>query len=434
MTKGGVDHEADIAAAKRRLEALTLKRQSDPGRRKQARDTNGKGLEYIRAGQWSEAVQAFQAAYTADPTDIEIINNLGYAHLRHGNAPAAEPVLLRALIFAPGRSSAWANLGETYAKQGNLQAAVACFANAYRFSGNQDTTRTFLQTLSEDQDDKVRTAARQALQLQLVQAERQQLDEERRRREEYQKLQAEQERLRQERERLQGGGAPKGPQVAVGGNPPAPATPQTLRTSIGRESAPPAVTVELSSPTPEVTFQPQQRFQEVPGKQVKITASKKGYVTAEKTILVADHDMSEVLGPLPRQAELEQGELERRKRQAEDTERRRREAEQAAIEHQRQAEDTERRRREAKQAEQQQRENILVAQGMKFIVKRQFLCLNTQDNLVVGTTTLTGASSLSCEDAGRALMAEYEKKKDCSSPSQKEGQKQWIGTASCPAP
>ena len=167
MTKGGVDHEADIAAAKRRLEALALKRQSDPGRRKQARDTNGKGLEYIRAGQWSEAVQAFQAAYTADPTDIEIINNLGYAHLRHGNAPAAEPVLLRALIFAPGRSSAWANLGETYAKQGNLQAAVACFAHAYRFSSNQDTTRTFLQTLSEDQDDKVRTAARQALQLQL---------------------------------------------------------------------------------------------------------------------------------------------------------------------------------------------------------------------------------------------------------------------------
>src|SRR6185369_10751417 len=75
-------------------------------------------------------------------------------------------------------------------------------------------------------------------QRQQVQAERQLLEEERRRREEYQKLQteqerflreeyqklqAEQERLRQERERLQGGGAPKGPQVAVGGNPPPPA-------------------------------------------------------------------------------------------------------------------------------------------------------------------------------------------------------------------
>ena len=171
-------------------------------------------------------------------------------------------------------------------------------------------------------------------QRQQVHAERQQLEAARRRqeesqhlqaeqerllREESQHLQAEQERLRQEREKLQGGGAPQGPQVAVGGNP-------------------------------------------------------------------------------------------------------------------RQAEDTERRGRDAQQAEPQQRENILVAQGMKFIVKRQFLCLNAQDNLVLGTTTITGASSLSCEDARGALMAEYEKKKDCSSPSHKEGQKQWIGTASCPAP
>jgi len=171
-------------------------------------------------------------------------------------------------------------------------------------------------------------------QRQQVQAERQQLEEARRRweeaqtlqaeqerllREESQTLQAEQERLRQEREKLQGGGAPQGPQVAVGGHP-------------------------------------------------------------------------------------------------------------------RPAEAAERRSRDAEQAEPQQREHSLVAQGMKFIVKQQFLCLNAQDNLVLGTTTLTGASSLSCEDARGALMAEYEKKKECSSPSHKEGQKQWIGTASCPAP
>ena len=156
-------------------------------------------------------------------------------------------------------------------------------------------------------------------QRQQLEAERQQLEAERRRREEAQTLQAEQERLRQEREKLQGGGAPKGPQVAVGGHP-------------------------------------------------------------------------------------------------------------------RPAEDAERRSRDAEQAEPQQREHSLVAQGMKFIVKRQFLCLNAQDNLVLGTTTLTGVSSLSCEDARGALMAEYEKKKECSSPSHKEGQKQWIGTASCPAP
>jgi uncharacterized caspase-like protein len=290
--------------------------------------------------------------------------------------------------------------------------------------------------------------AQVAAQRQQVQAERQHLEEERRLYEEYQKLQAEQERLRQEREKLQGGSASKGPQVARGVDAPPPATPKTLRPSSGIESAPTAVTVELSSPTPGVTFQPQQRFQAIPGKKVKIAASKKGSITAEqppaeleqveitteKTLIVADHDMSEVLDPVPRQAELEQGEIERRKHQAEETERRRHEAEQADVEHRSQAEETERRRREAEQAEQQKRENMLVAQGMPFIVKRQCLCLTTKDSLVVGTITLTGASSLSCEDARYILIAEDEKKNDCSSPDTKEGKKQWIGTASCPVP
>ena len=113
---------------------------------------------------------------------------------------------------------------------------------------------------------------------------------------------------------------------------------------------------------------------------------------------------------------------------------RRGEAEPPAIEHPRQAEDTERQRREAAQAEQRKRENLLAAQGMQFIVKRQFLCLNIQDSLVVGSVTLTGASSLSCEDARRTLIADDGSKNHCPSPYEKEGQKQWIGTASCTRP
>ena len=162
-----------------------------------------------------------------------------------------------------------------------------------------------------------------------------------------------------------------------------------------------------------MTFQPQQRFQEIPGKKVKIAASKKGYITAEKTLIVADHDMSEVLGPLQRQAELGQGELQQQ---------------------QHQAEETERRGREAEQAEQRKRENMLVAQGMKFIVKRQILCITPKDSRVMGTVTLMVASSSSCDDARQILVAEDEKKNDCVSPDTKEGTKQWLGTASCPAP
>jgi hypothetical protein len=116
-----------------------------------------------------------------------------------------------------------------------------------------------------------------------------------------------------------------------------------------------------------VTFRPQQRFQAIPGKEVKIAAAKQGYLTAEKTIIVAEHDMAEELGPLQPQAAGKPGERERRKPQAKETERQRQEAEQTAGDHRRQAEETTRQRREAEEAEHRQRETRLVAQGMKFI-------------------------------------------------------------------
>lgn len=172
LSEGGLHNEEAILAAKRRLEALNLQGRAGPRARQQARGANERGLQYVQAGQWAEAVQAFSAASQAAPTDVEITNNLGYAYLRQGDVRAAEQWLLRTLVLAPGRTNAWANLGQTYAQQGDLRAAVACFANAYRFSRNQSTTRQFLQNLAEDEGnaDKVREAARQALQLPLVQA------------------------------------------------------------------------------------------------------------------------------------------------------------------------------------------------------------------------------------------------------------------------
>jgi len=75
-------------------------------------------------------------------------------------------------VLSPGRVNAWVNLGQAYAEQGQHSKAVACLANGYRFSRNQTATRQFLQKLAanEDEDEKVRKAAHQTLQLPLVQA------------------------------------------------------------------------------------------------------------------------------------------------------------------------------------------------------------------------------------------------------------------------
>ena len=170
MADEGGDNAEAILAVKRQIEALPLNRHVEPSAHQQARAANERGLHYLRDGQMAEAVQAFQAAYHLAPTDVEIVNNFGYAYLRHHDPEAAEPWLLLAVVLAPGRVNAWVNLGQAYAKQGQRSKAVACLATGYRFSKNQAATRQFLHKLAEDEDEEVREAARQTLQLPLVQA------------------------------------------------------------------------------------------------------------------------------------------------------------------------------------------------------------------------------------------------------------------------
>jgi Flp pilus assembly protein TadD len=167
-TAGGMGREADILAAKSRIEALNIKDRFERKHRMQARQENEKGIKYLQDGQTAEAVTVFQMASSMDSSDVEITNNLGYAYLLHGDLPLAEQWLLRTLAFAPGRTNGWANLGLTYAYLGDVRNAVSCWANAYRFSRNQETTRQFFQRWQEDTNAHVKEAARQALQLQMI--------------------------------------------------------------------------------------------------------------------------------------------------------------------------------------------------------------------------------------------------------------------------
>ena len=171
MAGGGAGDVEGIMAAMRRIEALPLDRSVEPGAHQRARAANERGLRAFRDGQLGDAVQAFQSAYQLAPTDVEIVNNFGFAYLWSQDPEAAEPWLLLALVLAPERVNAWVNLGEAYAKQGKPSMAIACMANGYRFSRNQGATRQFLQTLASDekQDPEIREAARQTLQLLLGQ-------------------------------------------------------------------------------------------------------------------------------------------------------------------------------------------------------------------------------------------------------------------------
>ncbi len=133
---------------------------------KEARAANKEALRLIQTSTINQALQKFQEAYDIDPTDIEIINNLGYGYLKAGNYQKAETFLLHTLIYEPGRSSAWANLGELYAKIGDLQSAKAAFANTLRFSRDPYKTIVFFNSLMDKNDNQnIREVARFALQL-----------------------------------------------------------------------------------------------------------------------------------------------------------------------------------------------------------------------------------------------------------------------------
>ena len=170
IANGGEGDPGAIIAAKHVIETLPRSRRLDPAAHQQARAANDRGLRLVRAGDMSQAVQAFKAAYELAPEDVEIVNNFGYAYLQHDDPEAAEAWLLLALVLAPERVNAWVNLGEFYARQGDPRMAVGCLANGYRFSKNQAATRQFLAKLAvkEDEDEAVREAARKTLRLSLL--------------------------------------------------------------------------------------------------------------------------------------------------------------------------------------------------------------------------------------------------------------------------
>jgi Tfp pilus assembly protein PilF len=102
----------------------------------------------------------------ANPADVEIVNNLGYAYLLNNDLVPAEDYMLIALTMQPDRSAAWDNLGHIYAKKGKTADAVASFSNAYRFSGDVNRTHSYFVNLMEKENDvNLKQALRQATQV-----------------------------------------------------------------------------------------------------------------------------------------------------------------------------------------------------------------------------------------------------------------------------
>ncbi|OQA34996.1 MAG: Beta-lactamase HcpA precursor [Betaproteobacteria bacterium ADurb.Bin341] len=154
----------DEAGLQKTIETIQQMPVPPKGNRKVSRAANDAGLKALAADSYDDAVMKFTEARGADPSDQEIINNLGYAYIMAGKLDEGIEALVASLAIAPTRSSAWANLAIAYAKQGREADGVSAFLLANKYSQNQQKTREYLiKQQTESRDPRVQKLAEDVL-------------------------------------------------------------------------------------------------------------------------------------------------------------------------------------------------------------------------------------------------------------------------------
>jgi Flp pilus assembly protein TadD len=135
------------------------------GARATARKANDRGIAALRANDNAAAVASLRDAVRADPGDVEVIDNLGYAYNLSGDLEAAEFWARVALAVSPTRSSAWLNLGIAGGQQGDESMALGALLLAHKYSGRPDRTINAVQELKDrgNSTPEMRSAAARAL-------------------------------------------------------------------------------------------------------------------------------------------------------------------------------------------------------------------------------------------------------------------------------
>ena len=156
--------EAGLNATRQQLESVSKPAHQNV---KEARALNQQGLEALKRNDYAAAATAFQQAQQADPADVEVAGNLGYANLKLGQLKRAEHQLVYAISLAPGRSSSWFNLGQVYGAMNDGDKAIGAFAAAYRFSQKPPKTADFMRQAltAPENNETTRAALKQTLDL-----------------------------------------------------------------------------------------------------------------------------------------------------------------------------------------------------------------------------------------------------------------------------
>ena len=161
LSDGGLKNESELQQTQKRITTLPKPAKTNI---KAARDANNNGLVLAKAEKYDEAVKFFEKGNALNPADIEIVGNLGFAYVKLNQLDSAQQAMMTSLAMAPNRATAWANLGDIYALKNDKYRAVACLANAYRFSRNREKTHQFFKSLNEKESvEQLKQARNEAI-------------------------------------------------------------------------------------------------------------------------------------------------------------------------------------------------------------------------------------------------------------------------------
>lgn len=146
-------HDRNRIAVDQAANALSEASRPPVGNNASARHYNDQGIASLRIKNYPAAIEAFRLGMSEDPSNVEIINNLGFALYKSGQTYPAKEQIELSLLLSPKRSSAWVNLGDVFFKEGNESSAIDAYILAYAFATNKDRIYKTVESLAENEPD-----------------------------------------------------------------------------------------------------------------------------------------------------------------------------------------------------------------------------------------------------------------------------------------
>lgn len=148
----------DLAGAMQAAKAIDALPRPARGDRAAARELNRSALAALNASKADDAVKLLEEAHQTDPGDEEVVSNLAYAYSLDGQLAKSEDTAVIALSLNPRRTSVWAPLAVTLAKENRADQAVEAMWLAFQFSADRQKTLDFIDSrLSAESDPAVKS-------------------------------------------------------------------------------------------------------------------------------------------------------------------------------------------------------------------------------------------------------------------------------------